>query len=650
MKKLFLFSAMLFLFAACSKDEPTSTEQPDLSVANAPHFYGMAMLDNEGPATRGVADKMKVWSRPMAKDELTVKFLNGDPAYQQSVKEIASEWEEATAGVRFHYVAADQEAMIRIGFDYVRGMRSSWSYTGTDLLSLVDRQTEPTMHFAEWRRASDAQKRSDVLRAFGQTLGLELEYRHPDFDPGWKVDENGQIDEQSIRDYWEYELAEFISWEELKKMVLDPINATAKYVAKTDKYDPESVMNWPFYEEIASALDPIKFDSDYKTELSKQDKSFIASLYGDPEVVFPPITEIDVDLIEFDYTGSSPKFALTTTKKLKINWDADGPEDVTYIEAPSGIISNYPAISHTYNDSKKRRIVVSEVVEVDKVSLFSSALTSFNLYQGGSFRDIRLERNNKNLKTFTVKGGWAFIWQLFDFASQPYLKELYLIETQGSRVTVANCPNLEVLATSPSVWKPLSIEGPQQTEATEEVEEGMFERTGPTDILPPMELDGWPNTPMPCYSLSDSLGMGIDLSNCKKLKTISLDNTQVYTLDFSGLQNLDYVYLSSLQSYIVGGGEAEGQYLLESLKTLPDRRFKATGLIVIRGIGPKGPIKFDTSSKTTEKSDPDTNYLMLLDKIYVPVNIRSSILDSINQLLTEKNWQIVWDSGCHTLQ
>lgn len=649
MKKLFLFSAMLFLFAACSKDEPTATEQPDRMAANAPHFYGIAMLDNEGPATRGVANKLKVWSRPMAKEELTVKFLNGDPAYQQFVKDVAKEWEEATTDVRFHYVAADQEAMIRIGFDYVRGMRSSWSYTGTDLVTLIDDQTEPTMHFAEWRRASDAQKRSDVLRAFGQTLGLELEYRHPDFNPGWKVDENGQIDELSIRDYWEYELAEFISWEELKKMVLDPINVSARYVAKTDKYDPESVMNWPFYEEIASALDPIRFDSDYKTELSKLDKEFIQSLYGQPD--HKPIVELPFNLIEFDYTGSSPKFNLTTTKKLKIEWNAGGPEDVTYIEVPSGETSFTTTVSHVYLVSKKYRIVVSEMVEGDKLPETSSALTEFNFNEAARFRNIQLHPNNSALKKVTVQGGWSFIWQLFDFASQPYLKELYLVETQGSRVTVANSSNLEVLATSPSIWKPITIMGPQQTQATDkQVEEGVYETEGPSAIWPtPPRLEILPLKPMQYFSLSDSEGKGVDLTNCKKLTTISLENSQITNLDFSGLTNLDYIYLSSTNSYIVGGGSKAGRYLYESLQTLPDRTGKTTGLIVLRGIGIEFHQLIPESTELNENEDPDTNILLTVKYVYREVAIYNNFLTSINKILADRNWQIVWDSGCFVM-
>ena len=85
MKKLLLLSVVLLLFAGCSKDETTSSGQADQTEAFVPHFYGAAMLNTPAPATRGVANAMKVWSKPMAANNLTVKFLNGSAGYQEYV-------------------------------------------------------------------------------------------------------------------------------------------------------------------------------------------------------------------------------------------------------------------------------------------------------------------------------------------------------------------------------------------------------------------------------------------------------------------------------------------------------------------------------------------------------------------------------------
>lgn len=147
MKKLFLMTMVLLAAAACSQDETTSPAAPGGTDAiEPPHFYGMATLDNEAPQTRGVANKLKQWSKSMV-ELLTVKFLNGSPEYIDFVKQAAVEWEKA-AGVRFIFVPSTMDAMIRIGFDYIPEMKTSWSYTGTDIMQLYNFQDQPTIHFA----------------------------------------------------------------------------------------------------------------------------------------------------------------------------------------------------------------------------------------------------------------------------------------------------------------------------------------------------------------------------------------------------------------------------------------------------------------------------------------------------------------------
>ncbi len=189
MKKLLLLGIVLLTLCACSKDDTDSAGNPSQKREHAPHFYGWMTLDDPAPETRGVANGMKLWSKPVAKNHLTVKFLNGTDRNRQLVKDLVKEWEKY-ADVKFHFVSDDKDAVVRVGFDYVRGMSSSWALTGTDHMQKYGNQDEATVHFA-WRRASDAVKRSDVLRAFGQVLGLELEFRHPDFDPEWITDADG---------------------------------------------------------------------------------------------------------------------------------------------------------------------------------------------------------------------------------------------------------------------------------------------------------------------------------------------------------------------------------------------------------------------------------------------------------------------------
>ena len=87
------------------------------------------------------------------------------------------------------------------------------------------------------------------------------------FHPAWITNADGSVNETAIREYWENELANYIAWDELKKIVLDPLEDQAFFIHKTEYYDQWSVMNWPFYEMIARNIPPIEFDEDYITEL-----------------------------------------------------------------------------------------------------------------------------------------------------------------------------------------------------------------------------------------------------------------------------------------------------------------------------------------------------------------------------------------------
>lgn len=149
------------------------------------------------------------------KNGLTVKFLDGSAASQAFVKDAANEWAKY-ANVKFNFLEDNtQPALVRITFD--NASLTSWALTGTDHARVTD-QTQATVQFGNWFRLDDRFKRNEVLRAFGQVLGLDLEFRHPKFHPTWITDANGNIDEAKIRTYWEEQLNSFLSWEELKNM------------------------------------------------------------------------------------------------------------------------------------------------------------------------------------------------------------------------------------------------------------------------------------------------------------------------------------------------------------------------------------------------------------------------------------------------
>lgn len=627
MKRLFLLSTVLFLLCSCSNDDGLKPGQPDgENTAMIPHFYGMARLENPAPETRGVANTQKVWHKSMAKEKLTVKFLNGTERYQAQVKEVVREWEKA-AGVRFNFVKDDQDALIRVGFDYIPGMMSSWAITGTDHLQLYDQQQEPTIHFARWRRSPDQLKYSDVLRAFGQALGLELEFRHPTFDPGWITDENGNVDEARIREYWERELKNYITWEELKKMVLDPLQDQPSLIYKTDSYDPESVMTWPLYEMIAKNIPLIEFEDDYKTELSALDKKFIQEIYGPTLGEFYPEDRY-LNLIEFDYTGTTPEFTLTTNKNIAVIWDQDAEEATNYY-LPTNVSTEYTfTATHTFAENKKHRIIIAEFLDWgQEIPTESTALTAFDLTHGVGAENFDIKLLNKALESIRIIGGEGFISQEFNFSGYNNLRELYLVGTLDSRVTLENCENLEIFATSRSVYKPQTLKGPSGlTVASTPEANGYYKVEGP--------VAEWANESIsipegigkaePTYSLSDLNGPGITIRNCGNLKEISLENTRVKNIDFSNLPHLEYIYLSSTQSYLVSGGSKDnnGEYLCAAFSTLENRKDLPSGVIVLRGI--------------TRGTNP-------ADYMYVFLNLEKFI--QIDNQFKSKNWTAVWDSG-----
>lgn len=605
MKKLLLFTLMLSFANGCSRDDAAPPVEPvEDAGMEMPHVYGIAMPDRTAPETRGVAVTTKVWSKPIAEKNLTVKFLNGTERYRELVREAANEWER-NAGVRFFFVGDTEDAMIRVGFDYVPGMMSSWAHTGSDHLQLYDRQSEPTVHFAQWRRASDALKRSDALRAFGQVLGLQLEFRHPKFHPNWITDANGNIDQERIREYWESELAGYIAWEELKKVVLDPISDPSFLVAKTTDYDPESVMNWPFYEMLANNIPPIEFDEDYKTELSDSDKAFIETLYG-PSFNGMPLDDEYLPLAELECASEWLGINITTTEDLVIIWDKDARiSERVEVTADATVFST--SYSHNYPNAAKRKIIVGQLLKPDLERLSSStALTSLE-FNGSGIGQVAVSDKNDALEKFLLKSGPDFTSQTFDFTNFKSLKELYLSGTLDSRVIVNNCPKLETLATSLYVWRPPYLS------------------TGVISGGSRVVGIGWPINAEREYALSDKYGQGVTIKNCSNLRAISLENTRIKRLDFSNLPNLNYVYLSSAPEYLVGGGQSvDGDYLDEAAKTLPSRTGKTPGVVLLRSIG--------------------TMVLYGGFLGYESIEIPSAERSRINQTFASKNWTPYWDA------
>ena len=116
---------------------------------------------------RGVYEKF--WK---AGSTIRIRFLEGDEATHQKVKEIAEEWAKY-ANLKFEF-GTSGFSEIRISFQNTE--ENNWGYSGTD--ALVIPSDQPTMNLAKTDRRS-------VLKTFGTAIGLLNEHQNPNANIAW---------------------------------------------------------------------------------------------------------------------------------------------------------------------------------------------------------------------------------------------------------------------------------------------------------------------------------------------------------------------------------------------------------------------------------------------------------------------------------
>ena len=189
----------------------------------------------------------------------------------------------------------------------------------------------------------------------------------------------------------------------------------------------------------------------------------------------------------------------------------------------------------------------------------------------------------------------------------------------NANVTIARCPLLLRFGSSREIWRgplidllfpsPLIQPGSEQPLDPDVVIDG------------PITQVQWPDIPESCVSY-----MLLSITDCDNLQKVSLENVNIGAFDFGDFPDLEYLYVSSQSHRIVGGGSTflspscNGEFLASTVSTLPQRSTSSKGKILIRGV------------------DSD-------NQSYTKAWISSQNQSLIEETCSDKNWEVVWDSG-----
>ena len=243
---------------------------------------------------------------------LRVHFMDGDPAVQAKVEEVAYTWCKY-CNLRLKFVD-DPQAEIRISFNQT----GSWSYIGTDARWIPAAQ--PTMNYG-WLTpdSADSEYERVVIHEFGHAFGLIHEHQNPGGEIPWN--------KPSVYDYyggppnnWSKEQVDTNLFE---KYAEDQVRFTG--------FDPDSIMLYPIPNEFTVG----DFEVGWNRSLSETDTRFIGTIYPKPahELIVgdPPRTgsigeqgEIDTYIVNVYQRGH---YRFETIGSTDLVMSLYGPED-----------------------------------------------------------------------------------------------------------------------------------------------------------------------------------------------------------------------------------------------------------------------------------------------------------------------------------
>lgn len=404
-----LLLGALFL-ASCQRDDLEYAGQSENVTGRKEALWLIKNVDN-GIATRAVGEKGKYWG---LEDTIRVKFLSGDAAFQEKVKEYAALWLVHT-GLTFLYVGPEEQADVKIGFD-TENRWVSWSTIGTDCKAVP--QNEVSLNYVWWDDQPEAQIKSEILRGIGHVLGLGFEHRNPNSNVVFKATAN-IAGEYNLSDA---EVEEF-RW----------LYTTAQ--SNYTEYDKSSVMILAIPR--ALVMSPSQA-TNYNSELSDMDKQFISELYPKLIITMKYIGDgLQISVGSQQWVASSELF-----KSRKVDWgdgriltlDKDYLYDHIYRDYGERTIRFYGASDTVYRllttNNGIASVDLSRTRELKTLYLDNGTLSALDMAQLPQLEVISLKNNRLTA---------------LDFTHSTKVRQVSCDRNQITSLDMAPCPGLTYL-------------------------------------------------------------------------------------------------------------------------------------------------------------------------------------------------------------
>lgn len=316
-----------------------------------------------------------------------------------------------------------------------------------------------------------------------------------------------------------------------------------------------------------------------------------------------------LELIKFDHSGNKVELNLTAKDNIAIIWDQNRA-DISFIEAsPDSPVDT--TITHIYKSFGFRSIkIVETTVPGETVPTTSSAITRFDFMADNYTSNIDIKSINTALEYVRITGCSGIASQEISIKDLPALKDLYLVHMPDIDVSVDNCPSLLRFGSSKYIWGAPALDIGPLFPLPNNTGESLDSIDDETQTLE------WPDIPEPIKSFRT-----LQITDCENLSEISLENVNIGPFNFSDFPDLRYIYVSSDENGIVGGSFSSsimGQYLYNTVLTLPDRSGLFNGWLYVRGVSA------DSSQ-------------------YIPAAISASNRTQISAVADNKNWKVIWN-------